>query len=292
MSRVRYGSRLDRCCCRSGASSLPYPDKKPTRTRRWRTSSRPSSPRGPGTSCGPHRESHSRAQRRVSSSLSAARSRKGMRSTHNRDEARWSAVECPRVTHGYRLRVEDQAGAADTLRHVGALTEIEQAVVAHCEEHAPKPPYRPQEIKKRLAPSWRPEVRVPPFEPQYDDLPINDRYDLWKSFELDGGAQIGVAIEMERWEVWTDLLRVPARESSTPSDRRWRDPARQSREPALRLPSSAAHLRAAFQRASGRVRSAGRRGIGDGRPSEQSPLCSLPDAQRSGCLTIAVLKIS
>jgi hypothetical protein len=42
---------------------------------------------------------------------------------------------------------------------------------------------------------------------QYDNLPINDRYDLWKSFELDGGARIGVAIEMERWEVWTDLLK-------------------------------------------------------------------------------------
>jgi hypothetical protein len=107
----------------------------------------------------------------------------------------------------YRLRVEDQAGAADILQRVGALAEIEQAVVAHCEEHAPEPPYRPQEIKKRMAPSWRPEVRVPPFEPQYDDLPINDRYDLWKSFELDGGARIGVAIEMERWEVWTDLLK-------------------------------------------------------------------------------------
>lgn len=111
------------------------------------------------------------------------------------------------MTHGYRLRVEDQGGAADILRRIGALTEIEQAVVTHCKEHTPKPPYRPQEIKKRLAPSWRPEVRVPPFEPQYDDLPINDRYDLWKSFELDGGTQIGVAIEMERWEVWTDLLK-------------------------------------------------------------------------------------
>jgi hypothetical protein len=111
------------------------------------------------------------------------------------------------VAHGYRLRVEDQAGAAYILRRVGALAEIEQAVIAHCAEHAPQPPYRPQEIKKRLAPSWRPEVRVPPFGPQYDNLPINDRYDLWKSFELDGGARIGVAIEMERWEVWTDLLK-------------------------------------------------------------------------------------
>jgi hypothetical protein len=111
------------------------------------------------------------------------------------------------VTQAYRLRVEDQAGAADLLRAVGALAEIEQAVVGHCMDHAPEPPYKPQEIKKRLAPSgWVPEVRVPPFDPQYDGLPINDRYDIWKPFELDG-ERIGVAVEMERWEVWTDLLK-------------------------------------------------------------------------------------
>ena len=87
-------------------------------------------------------------------------------------------------------------------------------------------------------------MRVPPFGPQYDNLPINDRYDLWKSFELDGGARIGVAIEMERWEVWTDLLSSGAESSAIRSP--WRDPARQSRKPVLRLPSSAAHLRATF----------------------------------------------
>jgi len=29
---------------------------------------------------------------------------------------------------------------------------------------------------------------------------------MWKPFELDG-ERIGVAIEMERWEVWNDLLK-------------------------------------------------------------------------------------
>jgi len=111
------------------------------------------------------------------------------------------------VTHGYRLRVEDQAGGADLLRRVGALAEIEQAVLEHCAAFAPEPPYRPQEIKKRLGPlGWVSEVRVPPCDPQYDDLPINDRYDIWKSFDVEG-VPIGVAIEMERWEVWTDLLK-------------------------------------------------------------------------------------
>lgn len=108
---------------------------------------------------------------------------------------------------GYRLQVEDQGGAADVLRAVGALAEIEQAVVAHCLDYAPEPPYRPQEIKKRLAPhGWIPEVRVPPFDPQYDELPINERYDIWKAFEL-RGEPVGVGIEVERWEVWTDLLK-------------------------------------------------------------------------------------
>ena len=45
-----------------------------------------------------------------------------------------------------------------------------------------------------------------------------------------------------------------------------------------------------FQRATGRVRRAGRRGTGDGCASKQSPLRSLPDAQRSGCLTVVACK--
>lgn len=107
----------------------------------------------------------------------------------------------------YRLRVEDQAGAAELLKATGALAEIEQAVVSHCMDYAPEPRYRPQEIKKRLAPAgWVPEVRVPPFDPQNDELLINERYDIWKPFEIDR-ERIGVAIEMERWEVWNDLLK-------------------------------------------------------------------------------------
>jgi hypothetical protein len=109
--------------------------------------------------------------------------------------------------NGYRLRVEYQADSEERLRETSALAEIEAAVVAHCLAHAPNPPYRPQAIKERLAPlGWQPEIRVPPFDAQYDDLPINDRYDLWRTFEV-GDTPIGVAIEIERWEVSGDLLK-------------------------------------------------------------------------------------
>jgi len=107
----------------------------------------------------------------------------------------------------YRLLYKDQAGARKVLSRCGALREIRNAVLAHCAAHAPSPPYKPQEIKKRLRPmGWIPEVRVPPFDPRHDKLPINDRYDLWKPFDLDD-KRVGVAIEMERWEVWNDLLK-------------------------------------------------------------------------------------
>jgi hypothetical protein len=80
------------------------------------------------------------------------------------------------MTQQYRLRVEDQAGAVELLTAIGALAEIEQVVVGHCVDYAPERPYRPQEIKKRLAPAgWVPEVRVPPFDAQRDELPINER---------------------------------------------------------------------------------------------------------------------
>jgi hypothetical protein len=107
----------------------------------------------------------------------------------------------------YAVVVKDQAGGADLLRSVGAMAEIENAVIEHCAANAPRPPYKPQAIKKLLAPrGWIPEVRVKPFRAQHDGLPINDRFDLWKSFPL-GGTRIGVAIEIERWDVWTDLLK-------------------------------------------------------------------------------------
>lgn len=107
----------------------------------------------------------------------------------------------------YRLRTKDQAGALSILRRCGALGQIERAVLAHCSQYAPEPPYKPQEIKRRLKPDgWIPEVRVRPYDPQHDELPINDRYDLWKPFDLDGQV-IGVAIEIEKWEVWNDLLK-------------------------------------------------------------------------------------
>jgi hypothetical protein len=108
----------------------------------------------------------------------------------------------------YRLERRDQAGAETILSEVGALQEIADAVIAHCEAHAPAPPYKPQEIKKRLAPlGWVPEVRVPPFDPQHDRLPINERYDLYKVFQRANGASVAVAIEIEQWQVWNDLLK-------------------------------------------------------------------------------------
>lgn len=112
------------------------------------------------------------------------------------------------VRPSYRLQTRDQAGAERILSEVGALAEIAQAVIAHCEAHAPAPPYRPQEIKQRLTPlGWLPEVRVPPYDPQHDRLPINERYDLYKVFERANGTSVGVAIEIEKWEVWNDLLK-------------------------------------------------------------------------------------
>lgn len=111
------------------------------------------------------------------------------------------------MSDSYELVIRDQAGARELLDALGALHELEEAVVTHCVDHAPKPPYRPQEIKKRLEPAgWLPEVRVPPFEAEHDELPIYDRYDAWKAFSL-GTDNVGVALEIERWEVWNDLLK-------------------------------------------------------------------------------------
>jgi hypothetical protein len=107
----------------------------------------------------------------------------------------------------YSLLIRDQAGAERLLRELGALQEIERAIVEHCEGHRPAPPYRPQALKDLLdRDGWQREVRVPPFSPQYDSLPINERYDAWKSFDR-AGTPVGVAIEFEPWEVWNDLLK-------------------------------------------------------------------------------------
>ena len=96
----------------------------------------------------------------------------------------------------YGFVSRDQAGAELILRRIGALDEIERAVVMQSEwatppaplpTPPPAPKYEPQVIKKLLQTSGgRPEVRVPPYNPAYDSLPSNDRYDLYKVFE-DGG---------------------------------------------------------------------------------------------------------
>jgi hypothetical protein len=107
----------------------------------------------------------------------------------------------------YELVVRSQAGAEELLRELGAFAEIEEAILGHCEANRPAPLYKPQEYKKRLAlHGWIPEPRVPPYSPTHDDLPINERYDALKFFERDG-EEVGIAIEMEDWEIYNDLLK-------------------------------------------------------------------------------------
>jgi hypothetical protein len=107
----------------------------------------------------------------------------------------------------YELIVRSQAGAEEFLREIGALAELEQAVLGHCEANRPTPLYKPQEYKKRLAvQGWIPEARVPPYSPEHDELPINDRYDALKFFERNR-HEVGVALEIEGWEIYNDLLK-------------------------------------------------------------------------------------
>jgi hypothetical protein len=101
----------------------------------------------------------------------------------------------------YELAVRSQAKAEELLDGLGALEEIRGAVLGHCNENRPTPPYSPQLLKKRLMQhGWIPEVRVPPLDPKLDDEPINERYDMLKFFEVDD-HEVGVAIEMDNWMV-------------------------------------------------------------------------------------------
>src|SRR5262245_50925857 len=87
----------------------------------------------------------------------------------------------------YELVFRSQAGAEDLLRDLGAISEIEQALLTHCEANRPEPLYKPQEYKKGLAiHGWIPEARVPPYLPEHDNLPINQRYDALKFFRRNG----------------------------------------------------------------------------------------------------------
>jgi hypothetical protein len=111
------------------------------------------------------------------------------------------------VPQPYELVIRSQSGAEALLQDLGALAEIEEAILGHCEANRPKPLYRPQEYKKRLAVhGWIPEPRVPPYSPAHDHLPINERYDAIKFFDH-GDQQLGVAIEMEDWQIYNDLLK-------------------------------------------------------------------------------------
>ena len=110
----------------------------------------------------------------------------------------------------YEFAIRGQAGAEEILRELGALDEVREAVLSHCEQYRLArlaPPYKPQLLKNRLEPlGWIPEVRVPPMNPKLDDRVINERYDMLKFFPRDGG-EVGIAIEMDNWMVHRDLLK-------------------------------------------------------------------------------------
>ena len=110
-------------------------------------------------------------------------------------------------TDPYELAIRSQAGAAELLALLGAMEEIRDAVLAQCEAERPAPKYRPQLLKQRLEEQgWVREARVPPFKPELDDLPINERYDMLKFLPAEG-VEVGVAIEMDNWMVHRDLLK-------------------------------------------------------------------------------------
>lgn len=78
----------------------------------------------------------------------------------------------------YELVLRSQTGAEELLRELGALAELEEAILGHCEANRPEPLHKPQEYKQRLAVhGWIPETRVPPYPAEHDDLPINEPYD-------------------------------------------------------------------------------------------------------------------
>jgi hypothetical protein len=107
----------------------------------------------------------------------------------------------------YGLFIREQSGALGILEELGALDEIGAAVVAHCEEFRPDPPYRPELLKARLEEQgWLREPRVPPPDSALDALPVNDRYDALKFFRHDGG-EVGVAVEIEPWQINNDLIK-------------------------------------------------------------------------------------
>jgi hypothetical protein len=104
--------------------------------------------------------------------------------------------------------VRSQGRAEELLRSLGALQEIETAILAHCTANHPMPPpYRPQAYKDQLAVfGWLREVRVPPYTADDDQLPINERYDAFKFFGA-ADREVGVALEMEGWQINDALLK-------------------------------------------------------------------------------------
>ena len=107
----------------------------------------------------------------------------------------------------YDVLAMDQYGALSLLEELGAWDEIKFSLIGHACATAPTPTYKPQALKRLLRKrGWIPEVRVPPYSTEHDQLPVNDRFDLYKVFDY-RKSKVGIAIEIERWEVWQDLLK-------------------------------------------------------------------------------------
>jgi hypothetical protein len=111
----------------------------------------------------------------------------------------------------YTVYLRSQGDAEPLLRTLGAIDEIEKALLDHCSEFAPNPLYKPELLKKRLVQfGWIREPRVPAYDAEIEaNLPrnINERYDALKFFDRPDGSQVGVAIEIEGWEINNDLLK-------------------------------------------------------------------------------------
>jgi hypothetical protein len=124
-----------------------------------------------------------------------------------RPDGEWEPFGDP-TQQPYGLIVREQSDALHILEDLSAMEEIASAVIAHCEQFRPEPPYKPELLKERLeAQGWMREARVPPPSGNLDQLPINDRYDALKFFRTTAGDATGVAVEIESWEINNDLIK-------------------------------------------------------------------------------------
>jgi len=97
------------------------------------------------------------------------------------------------------------------LRSDGVLDQLCSALLAYANKPGRTKTYEPEAVKRLLKqsdPTWKSEVRVPPYDSQYDNLPINERFDLFRVVSDDHGSTYGVGVEIEQWEIQNDLLKI------------------------------------------------------------------------------------